>query len=72
MIKFKRRRLRCWVGSKGYDVYEQVPEILEFQSEQDLLMWVKTTLNLTSEGRFKLTIDSNSVILAGVLGWINL
>lgn len=70
MIKFKRRKLRCWIGTEGYlDDHQSEPADLLFKTEQDLLDWIEQSLEYHS-GHFKLTIDGNSVIWGVVLGWI--
>ena len=70
MIKFKRRKLQCWIGTKGYDSYDQItPEELLFSSEDELIGWIKETLTFTSD-IFPLEIVKGSVVWGGVLGWI--
>lgn len=70
MIKFKRRRLHPWVGSEGYTNYEDSPSLLEFQDEEELLLWIKQAFPNKSEEPFKLVIEDNSVIWGAVIGWI--
>jgi hypothetical protein len=70
MIKFKRRKLQCWIGTSGYVSDEQcVISDIFFKDEEELLSWIKETLTFTS-GVFPLEITDNSVIWGGVIGWI--
>ena len=73
MIKFQRRNVGCWAGCKDVGDSRSCTNIplLEFDTEDELLEYVRNTLPFTkNENKYKLRIDGDCVLHWSVLGFI--
>jgi len=73
MIKFQRRNIGCWGICKDVGDFRTCANIplLEFNSEDELLAYVRGVLPFTSdESEHKLRIDGDMVFHWTVLGFI--
>jgi hypothetical protein len=74
MIKFRRRKLPCWIKTIPFDIvdYNDEPSILEFDNEEALIQFIHSALPFTKTSTLNvLEINERScVIWGGPLGWI--